>query len=110
MRRPKYKIYDKIIGGTIFGINSASIYRMKAEQRKSPLSTTWDIQFPNWDKSYVYSIYLDKPQKILSKNEFIKQCPYIKEEYIDSEYEKLEDHYELTMPEASIVLEKGKQK
>jgi hypothetical protein len=103
----KYSIGDKANDGVIFRIYDG-------EDFVKGINTIgkehiWDNKFPGWRTKPVYVIRFNKPVKIVSLEEFEKECKWIKKSFLQQRYDiEVGFRTELSLPESAVVLDKVK--
>lgn len=107
----KYNLGDKANGGFIYEINNPFYYAYAVDKRNSKYGIpsvlsegAWIDRFGEWYLKPVYLVKLDEPKKNLTFEEFKAQCPHIKEENLEEEYEKVPEIMAFAVPEDGITL------
>ena len=63
-----------------------------------------DKRWGNWKNQLIAYVYFKNPIKQLSFLEFKESCPYIKDEYLEEEYNELPNHYTISIPIGKLKL------
>jgi len=104
----KYNIDEKCNGGKIVGILESGYYtnKMLRSESKDRALSMFEKRCNNWKNKPIYIIKYDYHKPICTFEEFKDQCPQIKEEFLEQEYNKsvlMTDH--TVIPEELIQLD-----
>lgn len=93
-------------GGIIIGVvDSYLVQRQQRLYHTLEQREHWDKVWGDWKNKLVAYVYFDNPVKPLTLLEFQATCPYIKEEYLESEYEKVRPESCISIPVDKLDLE-----
>lgn len=94
----KFKIGDYVDQGIIVAIYDTKYFYDNLQLNGS----AFDKVDKNWRDKPLYAIKLYTPSKPLTKEEFIEQNQWIKDEYIDLMYNNIKEVEAMTFPEKAL--------